>query len=204
VAKRTALNLFCAAAFLIVVAACGEGGANDASVSVDTGSVDSAALQPAEDVRSNVATAESQPMGSSIDINDYRAIVESPAVDSDEESPFLSVTVRIDNPSDEAIQFANIGLRCHDANEDGGPLSVPAELSPLDSTAGIPPSSFDEGLVYLLLPGEGRYDDTIPPDCKTPAFVVMDIVGPTGFSEENVGLWAIPDELVADLNAANI
>ncbi len=69
----------------------------------------------------------------------------------------------------------------------------------------VPSLSFNEGILSLLLPGDDRLGEPRP-SCTPPATVVatllaFDNTGAGAPKEKRVG-WAVPDDLVAQLNAA--
>jgi hypothetical protein len=68
----------------------------------------------------------------------------------------------------------------------------------LDLNAGVPDSTFDEGTLNLLLPGDGRFGEERPV-CATPAsLVVASVEG--GIRADQPAVFSIPDSLIDELN----
>jgi hypothetical protein len=163
----------------------------------DDSSSDPGELRPAESVRSEEAMAgEHHEMGSGTEVGDATITLSNPAVDGDDFGPWLEVTVRIENHSDETLAPFEFGILCSGSDEEGG---AQAEGT-LPWAAEIPAGTFDEGTVHLLLPSDGRYGEPRP-DCVTPAVIEVEQTGVFVGDEQPVALWALDDELIVAMNA---
>lgn len=118
-------------------------------------------------------------------------------VEGDDGGPWLAVDLRIESPSDSDIQFLDVGIVCAGNDETGGWQAN----STLDLNAEVPAETFDEGTVNLLLPGDGRFGEEIP-ECATPAAIRISPVPDPMTGTEVPAVVALPDELIADINAA--
>lgn len=197
------------AAICIVVSSCGgndsppdttEPSSTDTAESVDRSTAPNepaATLADAEDVRADELAGEPVQMGAETTDGHVTAVASNPRVGGDESGPWLEVDLRIENPTDEAVQFFNTGMLCSGNDEVSGTVRG----GTLEGAAGIPAQSVDEGSEFVLLPGDGRYGDPISP-CTTPAVLRIEVIGEDGFVPDIALTWTIPDEIVAELNAA--
>jgi hypothetical protein len=165
----------------VPVGACGGGGGPDE-------------LRPAEEARAERAVeGEQGAFGEPVDVGDVSITLSDPVVGGDQGGPWLQVVVRVENRSDKAVGFVDAHIYCAGNDEGGGWLAG----STFDLLAGIPPETFDDGDLLLLLPGDGRYGEPRP-DCSTPAHIV---VTPTfDFISDGSAVWKIPDSLVKSMN----
>ena len=152
-------------------------------------------LADAEDVRAGALAGEPVPMGSEATDGHVIAVVSNPQTDGDDLGPWLEVDVRIENPTDEDVQYFNAGIICAGNDEMGGTV----QGGTIDSSAGIPAGTFEEGTLLVLLPGDGRYGEATPL-CETPAAVRIEVIGDDGMTPEQAVSWTIPEDLIATLN----
>ncbi|HEY7627902.1 MAG TPA: hypothetical protein VH761_12570 [Ilumatobacteraceae bacterium] len=124
-----------------------------------------------------------------------------PLIESDESGPWLTITVRADNSSVSDVPSPTFELRCAGSAAGGAWLTS----STFDQQDPVPYSSFKEGTVSLLLPGDEHPGGPRQP-CATPATVVATILA---FDAAGAGQpkpqrveWVVPDALVDELNAA--
>jgi hypothetical protein len=181
----------------VAVAACGS--SDDSTGSNESSSNESGdELRDAEDVRSEeLAEGASGSIGDVIDIDGVAVLVAGVVVSGDDDGPWLSADLRIENSSDSDIQFVNVGIVCAGNDETGGWQAG----STLDLNAGIPAGTFDEGTVNLLLPEDGRFGEEVP-ECAIPAVIrISPVPDPmTGF--EKAAVVPLPDDVIAELNGS--
>ncbi len=172
-------------AFAAGSSACGGGGAE-----VSSGSLVASDQKIADEIKDYVF-GDLADLGGGISIR-----VSAPAVAGDGESRWLEVTTRAEyrGKSDEVLH-PQLGIVCNGSADDGSYLA--------DSTVNffdeLPPDSFTDGKVLLLVPGDDRIDGAVP-KCETPAFVR---VSQSGFLTEDAveADFPLSEELVAELNS---
>jgi hypothetical protein len=196
-----------AAAVCILVSSCGgsdsdtETNTTEASAAAVTATTGGATVTPtladAEEVRSDELAGEPAEMGAETTDGHVIAVASNPRVGGDDAGPWMEIDLRIENSTDEAVQFYNTGIVCSGNDEVSGTVIG----GTLDGIGGLPPQSFDEGSQFVLLPGDGRYGEPIPP-CQAPAVLRIEVIGEDGFVPDVALTWAIPDEIIAEMNAA--
>lgn len=163
-----------------------------AACSDDTGGASTepnTALAPAAEEAAEQATAEATPLGQMVDTDENsRFTITGYTVDGDEAGPWLNAQVRGEAATAAGTVPYTIAIRCASSTDTGGWLA----RSTVALSQEIPAGSFVEGTVGLLLPGDGRFGEPITP-CETPAVVIIEA--------ENEASWAIPDDVIAELNA---
>lgn len=170
------------------------------SCSSDGKAAPSTALQRVGSVPANPAEGTTA-FGEPVVLGDLIVTASDPVVESDASGPWLTMTVRADNSSLSDIQAPAFELRCA-GSEAGGAWLTTSTFKQQDT---VPYSSFKEGTVSLLLPGDEHSGGTRPP-CATPATVVattiaFDTAG-SGQPKTKRVEWAVPDSLIDALNAA--
>lgn len=170
------------------------------SCSSSSGSDASVATQTVGSVRPTTAAGSPGAFGDPAALGDLKVTVSNPVIDSDADGPFLTLTVRAENTTPADVQSPQFQLRCS-GNPTGGAWLTTSTFKQEDP---VPSLSFNEGILSLLLPGDDRLGGPRP-SCTPPATVVathlvFDNVGAGPPKEKRVA-WAVPDELVAQLNA---
>ncbi len=134
-------------------------------------------------------------------LGSLKVTVSNPMVESDADGPFLTLTVRAENKTSTDVQSPQFQLHCSGDRAGGAWLTT----STFKQEDPVPPLSFNEGVLSLLVPGDDRGGGPRS-SCASPATVVatllaFDNVGASPPKEKRVE-WAVPSELVAQLNAA--
>lgn len=176
---------------VVAISSCSSTGESDASTAPP--SVDS--------VRTNPANGASPTFGVAAALGDLKVTISDPVVEADESGPWLTVTVRAENRSPGSVQPPQVALRCSGSSALGAWLTT----STFKQEEPVPAGSFIEGTISLLLPGDERLGEPRPA-CATPATVIathltFDTNGAGPPVEKRIA-WAVPDELVGELNAA--
>ncbi|MEP7112535.1 MAG: hypothetical protein ABI862_04665 [Ilumatobacteraceae bacterium] len=167
-----------------------------------TGDADtSIASQPVDSVRTNTSDGTSEAFGVPLAVGDIKVTASNPVVESDESGPSLTLTVRAENRTQVDVQAPLLELRCAGSTRGGTWLAT----STFQQQEPVPPLSFNEGTLSLLMPGDERLGQPRP-SCATPATVVatllvFDNAGAGAPIQKRVA-WAVPDEFVDQLNAA--
>jgi hypothetical protein len=133
-------------------------------------------------------------------LGDLKVTVSNPLVDSDTDGPFLTLTVRAENTTSADVPSPQFQLLCS-GNPTGGAWLTTSTFKQEDPVLSL---SFSEGTLSLLVPGDDRAGGS-KPSCAPPATVVathlvFDSAGAGAPKEKRVA-WAVPDDLVAQLNA---
>lgn len=181
-------------AAVLALAACGSGGTTTAEPSLrDAGDVAAerfvtTPLGKGADVTvPPLVTVEGQEPPEVV----LRALVTGFTVGGDDAGPWLAAEVRAENPNGDAQAFPTFAIVCAGGTEAGGYQAGSTVMfgDPL------PPRSFKEGIVHLLLPGDARTGTGVP-ECAAPAYV-------RAFASENAGggQWPVPGDVLAALNA---
>lgn len=150
-------------------------------------------LKPAAAVAAAAANAKAIPLGSLVAVDSTsKFTVKSYKLGGNDLGPYLQTTVRGEAAGAAGHLPTDVSIICSNSTEEGGYQA--------DSTVtlqqAIPGGAFAEGVLNLLIPGDGRYGKPVP-HCATPAVVVAKAsssAAPVSF--------AIPDELIGELNAA--
>jgi|GEM_PF-6774606 len=152
------------------------------------------ALQPADSVRA-AAAVEGQPatIGQPATLDKLKINMSKLDVGGDESGPWLTATVHVENAGSEAISVS-FEIHCTGKPDAGGWQAS----STYTNGDAIPPGTFDDGTINLLLPGDSR-TGAPRPKCAMPAKLVAQPVG-----LERRLVWDIPDELVDAMNGATI
>jgi hypothetical protein len=184
----------CSAALVVLMmaaASCSSSGESDASVAPET----------VGSVRPTTAAGSPGAFGDPATLGDLKVTVSNPVIESDADGPFLTLTVRAENTTPADVQSPQFQLRCS-GNPTGGTWLTTSTFKQEDPVLSL---SFNEGTLSLLLPGDDRLGGPRP-SCTPPATIVathlvFDNTGAGPPKEKRVG-WAVPDELVAQLNAS--
>lgn len=176
---------------LMAISSCSSTGDADTSI----------ASQPVDSVRTNTAAGTSEAFGVPLAFGDIKVTASNPVVETDESGPSLTMTVRAENRTQVDVQAPLFELRCAGSTRGGSWLTT----STFQQQEPVPPLSFNEGTLSLLVPGDERLGQPRP-SCTTPATVVatllvFDNAGAGAPVEKRVS-WAVPDVLVDQLNAA--
>jgi len=168
--------------------------------SSEDGAASSTEPTTGDSVRSAPATGPLATFGAPTTVGDLEITASNPVVESDAGGPWLTLTVRAENRSQADSQAPQFQLRCSGSAAGGAWLPT----STFKQDESVPAGSFHEGTLSLLLPGDERLG-TPRRSCATPATVVathlaFDNNGAGAPVEKRV-TWAVPDELVAQLNA---
>ncbi len=169
---------------------CSSSGESDTSVAPET----------VGSVRPTTAAGSPGTFGDPAALGDLKVTVSNPVIESDVDGPFLTLTVRAENTTSADVPSPQFQLRCS-GNPTGGAWLTTSTFKQEDSVLSL---SFNEGTLSLLAPGDERRGGPRP-SCAAPATVlathlVFDNAG-AGPPKEKRVTWAIPDELVAQLNA---
>jgi hypothetical protein len=177
---------------MIALAACSSSSDTDESV----------APEPVDSVpRANPANGTPATFGVPADVGDLKVTASDPVIGTDDGGPWLTVTVRAENRSAVDVQSPQFELRCSGSNAGGSWM----ETSTFIPGQPVPTGSSSDGTINLLLPGDKRTGQPRA-SCTAPATVVaslltFDNAGASAPVQKRVG-WAVPDELVDQLNAA--
>lgn len=178
------LRIAAAGAFAMLLAGCG-GGSGTASQD----------LRPADEVEASRAAdaANDAELDRKIDLGSKVTVVlADPTVIQDDGGVMLQVHVRAENPSSKDASGPGIDIVCTGSTEDGG-WQADSTFAPQRP---IPSGSYSEGDLNLLIPGDGRYGETVP-ECATPAFLQV-VPFMTGGDTFRIPL---DNAIVADLNS---
>jgi hypothetical protein len=179
-------------AALMAISACSSSGESDSPVD---------SQQPADSVRPNPATGTPAEFGVPTSVGDLKVTASDPVIGTDDGGPWLAVTMRAENRSPIDVQTPQLELRCSGSNAGGSWMETSTFLPGVPVAAG----QADEGTINLLLPGDERSTEPRTP-CAAPATVVatllvFDNAGAGAPVQKRVG-WALPDQLVDELNEA--
>lgn len=175
----------------MAMSSCSSDGKSDTSVAPET----------VGSVRPTTAAGSPGTFGDPAALGDLKVTVSNPVIGSDADGPFLTLTVRAENTTAADVRSPRFQLRCS-GNPAGGAWLTTSTFKQDDA---VPSLSFNEGILSLLLPGDDRLGEPRP-SCTPPATVVatllaFDNTGAGAPKEKRVG-WAVPDDFVAQLNAA--
>jgi hypothetical protein len=124
-----------------------------------------------------------------------------PAIGSDADGPWVTLTVHADNRSQGIVRAPQFEVRCAGSSRGGSWLQV----STFEPGTEVPAGSLKDGSVSLAVPGDDRLGQPRP-SCPTPAVVVASLLvfdnTGAGAPVQKKLVWEIPDALVAQLNAA--
>jgi len=159
---------------------------------------DDSDLRPAAEVEAeniSAGTVKASIGGPAIEYVDGVTVeIRSVTVGGDAGGPWLEVDVRTENRGDDTNN-PNVRIVCGGNPEEGGWQAS----STFDLFAALPQSTFNDGTVHLLLPGDGRFGEPIA-GCAEPAVIR---VSPTvTFGGQGIVDFAIPAQTVIELNAA--
>jgi hypothetical protein len=190
-ASRLGIAIVVATLTISSCSSSGESGESDAS----------SAPPPVDSVRPNSANGTPVTFGDSAALGDLRVTASNPVIGSDQDGPWLTVTVRAENQTQIDVQSPQFELRCS-GSAAGGSWMATSTLAPGEP---VPPLSFNEGTLDLLVPGDERGGQPRP-SCATPATVVAtllvyDNAGASPPTQKRLG-WPVPDDLIDQLNAA--
>jgi len=149
--------LFGVLVVLAVASGCGDDDFND----------DASSLRPADEILGERAedNSENVAVGARIEADGVAIVVSDMQVGGDDFGPWLEVTVRAENHGEDTYN-PNLAIVCDGAAEEGGWQAD----STYDLNGELPKDSFNEGVVYLLLPEDPRTQEPVP-ECEGPAFV---------------------------------
>ncbi len=175
----------------MAMSSCSSDGKSDTSVAPET----------VGSTRPTTAAGSPGTFGDPAALGDLKVTISNPRIESDADGPFLTLTVRAENTTAADVQSPQFQLRCS-GNPTGGTWLT---TSTFKQEAPVLSLSFNEGTLSLLLPGDDRLGEPRP-SCTPPATVVatllaFDNTGAGAPKEKRVG-WAVPDDFVAQLNAA--
>lgn len=115
-------------------------------------------------------------------------------IDSDDLGPWLTVAVRVDNTAAKPETLPFLELSC-DGREGGAGVWVEGEEpAPLR----VPAHDSVDYLARLTLSGDGRGGESIP---KCTGEVTIDLTLQSMNSDTSMRAWAVPDDVVDELNA---
>jgi hypothetical protein len=156
---------------------------------------------PTDTVRPNIAGGTPAEFGVPAAVGELKVTASVPAIGSDADGPWLTLTMHVDNSSPGVVQAPQFELRCSGSSA-GGTWLEASTLKPGDP---LPARSVMDGTVSLVTPGDDRLGQPRP-SCAAPATVVASLLV---FDNTGAGppaqkrlAWAVPDELVDQLNAA--
>jgi hypothetical protein len=155
-------------------------------------------LRPADEALAEEAAdaAQEGALGEFVELRDgLRVTVTSFEAGGDELGAWLITEARVENTGGEEVSVPEFGIVCEGSAERGGYQADSAMFfgDPL------PAQTFEEGPLNLLLPGDGRFGEPVPP-CTAPAYVEVSTVGMTEETDV-VARFAIPDDVVTALQA---
>jgi hypothetical protein len=156
---------------------------------------------PADTVRSTALGGTPATFGVPAAVGALKVTSSDPTIGSDADGPWLTVTVHADNSSPGVVQAPQFELRCSGSSA-GGTWLQASTFKPGDP---MPARSIKDGTINLVIPGDDRLGQPRP-SCATPATVVasllvFDDTGASPPAQKRLA-WAVPDELVDQLNAA--
>lgn len=156
---------------------------------------------PAESVQLGATDGPVATFGAPASVGDLQVTASNPVVGSDDTGPWLTLTVRAENQSPADTAAPQFQLRCSGSTAGGAWLPT----STFKQDQSVPAGAASEGTLSLLLPGD-EHLGVARPLCATPATVVathltFDNNGAGAPVEKRV-TWAVPDDLVAQLNTA--
>jgi hypothetical protein len=157
------------------------------------------ALKNADDVEASqeAAAAQEVDLGKFGDLSDdTRVSVTAMKVGGDDLGPWLEVSIRFENAAKVDAAVPVTGIVCKGSAEPGENQAG----STLDSGDPVPAGSFKEGVLNLLVPGEGRTGEPVPV-CDGPAFVQVTGEDPETSADKVVRV-PVADEVLAQLQAA--
>lgn len=120
---------------------------------------------------------------------------DAPFVGGDDLGPWIEIATRFDNRNtDIDAQYPNVGIVCVGSTDEGGYQAGSTRLfgDP------VPAGSFLEGKLHLLLPGDGRYGEPVPP-CTTPAVIRVSLLT---YSDDDTAVvdFALPNAVIDEIN----
>ncbi len=152
-------------------------------------------LQNADSARASEAAAKAAhaSFGQQFALGNLRITVSNPIAGGDSTQAYVTVTVKVDNPTSNDSNGFDPGIICSGDTDDGGYLAN----STLDVESGFPARSTDVGTL-LLLPSSGN---TTPPAlCKAPAAIVFAPTETFNGKPASVRI-LLSDTVLASLNA---
>ena len=172
------------------MSSCSSSGKSDTSVAPET----------VGSTRPTTAAGSAGVFGDPAALGDLKVTVSNPVIESDADGPFLTLTVRAENTTPADVQSPQFQLRCS-GNPAGGAWLTTSTFKQEDPVLSL---SFNEGTLSLLVPGDDRLGGPRPA-CTAPATVVathivFDNTGAGPPKEKRIA-WAVPDALIAQLNA---
>jgi hypothetical protein len=186
--RLTALALLSA----VLLAGCGSGDENKSSNKPNF------SLKNGDKVEESEAAAAAKvvQVGDFGDLpGDGRVSVTAMKVGGDDLGPWLEVSMRVENASNETAGVPDTGIVCTGSSDQGG---YQADSTLLLSDE-IPAGSFKEGILNLMVPGDSRTGEPAMP-CTAPAFV--QITGEDSQTFETTAVRVpIAEDVIAELNA---
>jgi hypothetical protein len=186
-----------ATVLLVAISACSSSG--DSGTTITAQPIDSA---PAQSTPANAADGGTATFGVPTKAGDLRITASDPVIESDADGPWLTLNVLAENRSPNDVQSPLFELRC--SGDPTGGAWLPTSTFKAEET--VASGSSAEGKMSLLIPGDVR-DGNARRTCAMPATVVARLLA---FDNEGSGQpvrvkveWAVPDELVAELNSAS-
>jgi hypothetical protein len=138
---------------LLVLGACGSNGGSTSTSSDDQ------ELRPADEVIDGTIGEETDlGAGLAVTVSEMRP-------GGDDGGPWLEVDLRVENRGEDTSNPL-VAIACSDSSEEGG-WQVDSAYNLFDE---LPASTFNEGTINLLLPGDGRSGEPVP-TCSAPAVV---------------------------------
>jgi hypothetical protein len=154
-------------------------------------------LQNAESARVSESAANSSIIaaGTRFSLGDVRITASNPRLGGDDDGPWITFDVKIENLGKVDTDAFNPGVACAGQYNHGGYQAD----STLKILSGFPPKSVDTGTVNFLPPNDSRSGD-VGKACATPAYAVFDPMETLNGVPKPV--WVpIPDSVVQSYNA---
>ncbi|MDF1705331.1 MAG: hypothetical protein P1U38_11200 [Aeromicrobium sp.] len=155
---------------------------------------DDGPLRDADDVRSEeLAEAASEAaVGEQFELDGLDMEIVSLSPGGDESGAWLEAEIRAENSTDDDLSLPNVDLFC-DGDLEGGGWQAD---STFDMYADLPPKTFEEGVLNLVIPGQPRTGEP-ETECATPAYIE---VSPTvSVGQPTVVRIPVPDDVIAQV-----
>lgn len=183
-----------AAVTLVMLVGCG----GDDSSSSET------ELRPADEVRAEGAAGEAASIGETVSLGGVDVTITTVEADYDEVRDgqnigLVKVSVRSENRTEKELWNPEITIFCAN-NPEGGGWQADSTWPMYDA---LPAGTFDEGLLYLVLPGDRRINFVEGTEsvsrCETPAVIRVSELGLVSFDNEEPQSfdYPIPESVVS-------
>jgi hypothetical protein len=174
---------------LIVVLAAAACSSGDDDAAAPTSTI--AELLPASEVEVSRLVDAAVPVGSTLTIAGVQVTVVSVEAGNDGESDYVVASVRAENRSSDELTVPQLSIRCSNSTEEGG--SLVGSTFDAGGAGALPAGSFSEGELLMLLPGDSRLGEPVPP-CELPA--VIQATELVTFPDAPTYSWELPANVI--------